>query len=870
MRNILTSLSKRRLRHQKSQQSHRSRRLLLEQLEDRRLLASLPTWEAQGPGPILSGQVEGTQHVRGQVIFLDFDGAREVTYRGPVTVGPFDIPAFVAPKNLAHRETDIVTSVVSSLNNNFAASGLVFTTQQPDTTLPFSTIFIGGSDDAFSAYGSFLGLAEQVDFGNQAPADNAFVFSESIMTTSFEVSAYAEDLSEVVAHEVGHLIGNAHDIPNLAGGPLASVAQFKFGADYRTVDQLYKKLDSIHAAHPSLTKVIDYGDSFCKGQANETCVIDIGGANKVSVAGSDLKAIKITNPAITGNKPALFLVAGVHPREIINPEMAMQFVVDLTSGYGQSADLTWIVDHQEIWVVPMANPDGYKLVEMDIPQRKNLNFSDAVGKPCDPKTKWPPDFFSQPGVDLNRNHSFKRGTGTGISFIPCDQDYVGVTSQASLAQQTSEPEVDALESQIKSVFKTKRGPGNDSDTTTAAAVTTPGMFVSLHSAGDLVIRPWSHTATATAPNEPALKKLGDKLAALHDTSSTFAKVGSPGGYISCRVIEANCLGPTTLGGDTSEFVYGVTGVPAFTFEVGQSFDPPFSEVQTHYDRNLPAFIQAAKLAREPYKLIEGPDVAGIVPSTSAGRTLQVSAKTVSVWGTDIATAEFYVDTPPWSPNAVAHTLFAADGTFDSPAEQLSASLDISKTPNAHVVFVRSQDVMGNWGPVSAEFLVERRHLASPPVWEAQGPGPILNGQVEGILQQQNPVAGAIHAVVAHPTDANSLFIGAVNGGIWRTNNAQSSQPKWEPLTDFQSSLSIASLEFDPTAVDPNNPNKPLTLVAGTGRVSSFFREGGDLTGLLYSTNSGTSWTPLGATDLAGVNIAAAAARGNVIHGQRAL
>ena len=204
MRNILTSLSKRRLRHQKSQQSHRSRRLLLEQLEDRRLLASLPTWEAQGPGPILSGQVEGTQHVRGHVIFLDFDGAREVTYRGPVTVGPFDIPAFVAPKNLAHRETDIVTSVVSSLNNNFAASGLVFTTQQPDTTLPFSTIFIGGSDDAFSAYGSFLGLAEQVDFGNQAPADNAFVFSESIMTTSFEVSAYAEDLSEVVAHEVGH------------------------------------------------------------------------------------------------------------------------------------------------------------------------------------------------------------------------------------------------------------------------------------------------------------------------------------------------------------------------------------------------------------------------------------------------------------------------------------------------------------------------------------------------------------------------------------------------------------------------------------------------------------------------------------------
>ena len=115
---------------------------------------------------------------------------------------------------------------------------------------------------------------------------------------------------------------------------------------------------------------------------------------------------------------------------------------------------------------------------------------------------------------------------------------------------------------------------------TAAAPDTPGMFVSLHSKGDVVIRPWAHTNPA-APNEPALKKISDKLAALHDPSATFATtIGSLDGYRSCRITEMNCLGedPTTIGGDTAEFVYGVTGVPAFTFEVGESFDPPFKQV----------------------------------------------------------------------------------------------------------------------------------------------------------------------------------------------------------------------------------------------------------------------------------------------------
>ena len=54
--------------------------------------------------------------------------------------------------------------------------------------------------------------------------------------------------------------------------------------------------------------------------------------------------------------------------------------------------------------------------------------------------------------------------------------------------------------------------------------------------------------------------------------------------------------------------------------------------------------------------------------------------------------------------------------------------------------------------------------AGPP-WVEQGPGPILNGQDEGLTN--NPVAGAINAIV--PISADIVFVGTVNGGVWKTS-----------------------------------------------------------------------------------------------------
>ena len=143
-------------------------------------------------------------------------------------------------------------------------------------------------------------------------------------------------------------------------------------------------------------------------------------------------------------------------------------------------------------------------------------------------------------------------------------------------------------------------------------------------------------------------------------------------------------------------------------------------------------------------------------------------------------------------------------------------------------------------------------------WSAQGPGPTLFGQVENI-PGDDPVVGAMHTVAAHPFDANILFAGGTNGGLWRTENALDVSPNWTPLIDSQSSLSIGALEFDPLDTTGN------TLIAGNGRFSSYGRVGTGRDGLLFSSDGGNSWNrPAGNAILEGKNISGVASRGNTI------
>lgn len=134
-------------------------------------------------------------------------------------------------------------------------------------------------------------------------------------------------------------------------------------------------------------------------------------------------------------------------------------------------------------------------------------------------------------------------------------------------------------------------------------------------------------------------------------------------------------------------------------------------------------------------------------------------------------------------------------------------------------------------------------------WVAQGPGPSTNGQVENIAGRE--VVGAVNAVVAHPSDADILYVGTVNGGIWKTTNGGTT---WARQTDAHSSGSIGALELDPTI------GSHATLLAGIGRASSFYEIGGRRSGLLRSTDGGASWLAIDG-GMAGRNVTGVAPRG---------
>ncbi len=141
-------------------------------------------------------------------------------------------------------------------------------------------------------------------------------------------------------------------------------------------------------------------------------------------------------------------------------------------------------------------------------------------------------------------------------------------------------------------------------------------------------------------------------------------------------------------------------------------------------------------------------------------------------------------------------------------------------------------------------------------WGAEGPGPNRHGQVENI--RDGEVIGAIRAVAAHPENSNVVYVGTVNGGIWKTSNATSAAPNWKHQTDDKESMSIGALEFDPT------DSSRQTLVAGIGRFSSF-GDGGPLIGVIRTTDGGKSWKIIsGGRALRGLNISGVAPRGKII------
>lgn len=454
---------------------------------------------------------------------------------------------------------------------------------------------------------------------------------------------------------------------------------------YRTVEETYATAQNIVANYPNLATWSDVGDSWEKTAP--------GGQ-----PGYDMMVLKLTNSAVPGPKPKLFITASIHAREYTPAELTTRFAEYLVNNYDVDPDVTWILDHHEIHLMLHANPDGRKQAEAGKSWRKNTNANY-----CGPTSNYR-------GADLNRNFSFQWGCCGGSSTNPCSETYRGPSP-------ASEPETQAIQGYMAAIFPDQRAP----DLSAPAPADATGLYIDIHSYSQLVLWPWGFTSSP-APNGTGLVTLGRKFAYFNN-------------YTPQQAIELYATD-----GTTDDFAYGELGVAAYTFELGTAFFESCSNFEnTIVPANLPALIYAAKVPRTPYLTPAGPDALNVAVSAgtvTAGTPVNLTAvindtRYNNSRGTEptqpIAAAEYYVDTPPWqggTPVAMA----AADGSFNSTVENVAATVDTtSLSPGRHILFVRGRDAAGNWGAFSAVFLtVQAAPCAAPDAVTnlsiGQGPG----------------------------------------------------------------------------------------------------------------------------------------------------
>lgn len=119
--------------------------------------------------------------------------------------------------------------------------------------------------------------------------------------------------------------------------------------------------------------------------------------------------------------------------------------------------------------------------------------------------------------------------------------------------------------------------------------------------------------------------------------------------------------------------------------------------------------------------------------------------------------------------------------------------------------------------------------ASAQQWVSLGPAPITS----------NGYTGRIAAVAASRTTPGKVYIGAADGGVWRSLNGGAS---WTPIADGLPTTAIGAIAMDPT--DDN------VLIVGTGE-ANFANHSRYGVGIFRTADGGLTWQHVGASEFAG-------------------
>jgi hypothetical protein len=253
-----------------------------------------------------------------------------------------------------------------------------------------------------------------------------------------------------------------------------------------------------------------------------------------SFQGREIQVVEIAENVKNGDdgRPVFFLGAVHHAREWPASETAMEFAWDLLKNHATDPKLARILREVRVVIMPLTNPDGFVSSRTALdPDGGTLTGAFPTGgnfayrrKNCNPLVvpSGAVPCEAAIGVDNNRNYATDWG-GPGASTSPIDQSY--------------------------------RGPGPNSEPETKAVIELNSMLnapvhISAHNVAAKVLRPPGLEADGLAPDEDAMKALGQLMA-------------TPTGYTNEFGWK---LYDTT--GTTKDWGYDALGQYSYTVELG--------------------------------------------------------------------------------------------------------------------------------------------------------------------------------------------------------------------------------------------------------------------------------------------------------------
>ena len=176
---------------------------------------------------------------------------------------------------------------------------------------------------------------------------------------------------------------------------------------YHDLPSIEAAMTAFAAAHPTIAQVVDVSTTFGPGPTFE---------------GRTIKVMKISdNVALDEDEPNVLVVAMHHPYEIVTPEVVLDHIGRLVSGYGVDPSITALIDGHEIWMAPVWNPDG--LVQV----WNTNNFW---------RGNMAPQAGGNIGVDLNRNYDLGWNAPCAGSSNPGSSNYKGTVPFSEIESQT--------------------------------------------------------------------------------------------------------------------------------------------------------------------------------------------------------------------------------------------------------------------------------------------------------------------------------------------------------------------------------------------------------------------------------------------------